>query len=271
MKEYSVLMSVYKNTVKSEFIACIDSLLGQNPSPKEIVCVIDGEIKKDLQDQIEIYRKDPVFRFVALERNVGLGNALKEGTRYCNCQWIARMDSDDICAPDRMQKQFEYLELHPETDVIGSDIAEFIGDVDHIESYRKVPQTHEEICEYLKKRCPFNHMTVIIKKEALEKAGGYLDWHYNEDSYLWVRMYLSGVKFANIPENLVYARINTETFQRRGGYRYYQSERNLFYFMYQNKVIGYMDYLIAKTIRFVVQVLMPNRVRQWFFKTFARS
>lgn len=269
--EYSVLMSVYKNTDKNEFSECIDSLLIQNPAPKEIVCVIDGPVQGELAAQIEEYGKDPLFVFVPLETNVGLGNALREGTSRCSCEWIARMDSDDICAPDRMEKQVEYIETHPEVDVLGSNIAEFIGAKDNVVSERKVPADHEGICNYLKKRCPFNHMTVFIRKSALEKAGGYLHWHYNEDSYLWVRMYLSGAKFANIEENLVFARINEATFQRRGGYKYYKSERDLFKFMYKNKVIGYFDYLTAKAIRFVVQVLMPNGVRQWFFKTFARS
>lgn len=269
--EYSVLMSVYKNTDKNEFVECIDSLKVQNPAPKEIVCVIDGPVAGELAEQIQEYGKDPLFVFVPLNQNVGLGNALKEGTAHCSCDWIARMDSDDICAPDRMAKQVAFLKTHPEVDVLGSNIAEFIGSKDNVVSERKVPAEHDAICDYLKKRCPFNHMTVFIRKSALEKAGGYLHWHYNEDSYLWVRMYLAGAKFANIEENLVFARINEATFQRRGGYKYYKSERDLYKFMYKNKVIGYFDYLIAKMIRFVVQVLMPNRVRQWFFKTFARS
>lgn len=268
---YSVLMSVYKNTDKNEFVECIDSLKVQDPAPKEIVCVIDGPVAGELAEQIQEYGKDPLFVFVPLKQNVGLGNALKEGTAHCSCDWIARMDSDDICAPDRMAKQVAFLKSHPEVDVLGSNIAEFIGSKDNVVSERKVPAEHDAICDYLKKRCPFNHMTVCIRKSALEKAGGYLHWHYNEDSYLWVRMYLTGAKFANIEENLVFARINEATFQRRGGYKYYKSERDLFKFMYKNKVIGYFDYLVAKAIRFVVQVLMPNRVRQWFFKTFARS
>lgn len=269
--EYSVLMSVYKNTDKNEFIECVDSLKIQEPLPREIVCVIDGPVDGELAAQIEEYKKDPIFVFVPLEQNVGLGNALKEGSAHCSREWIARMDSDDVCAPDRMKKQVAFLEGHPDVDVLGSNIAEFIGTKDNVVSERKVPAEHDAICDYLKKRCPFNHMTVFIRKSALEKAGGYLHWHYNEDSYLWVRMYLAGAKFANIEENLVFARTNEATFQRRGGYKYYQSERDLFKFMYKNKVIGYFDYLIAKTIRFVVQVLMPNRVRQWFFKTFARG
>jgi hypothetical protein len=114
-------------------------------------------------------------------------------------------------------------------------------------------------------------MTVTFKKSEVLKAGNYQHWHYNEDSYLWARMYLAGCKFLNLPEVLVYARVDTNTFKRRGGYKYYKSERDLFKFMYKNKIIGFFAYQKAKFIRFVVQVLMPNGMRQWFFKKFARS
>ena len=84
-------------------------------------------------------------------------------------------------------------------------------------------------------------------------------------------MYLAGCNFHNLQETLVYARVGHEMYARRGGYKYYVSEKELFKYMYKKNIISYKEYLIAKSIRFIVQVLMTNRVRQWFFKTFARS
>ena len=110
-----------------------------------------------------------------------------------------------------------------------------------------------------------------MRKAVLEAAGCYMDWLYNEDSYLWARMYLAGAKFANIAENLVFARIDASTFRRRGGYRYYKSARDLFKFMYSKWIIGYAEYIKIMNVRFVVQVMMPNGIRQWFFRTFARE
>ena len=114
-------------------------------------------------------------------------------------------------------------------------------------------------------------MIVIMKKYKVEMAGGYRHWHFDEDSYLWARMTLAGCKFANLTDVLCHVRVGKDMYRRRGGCKYYKSERDLFKFMHRNGIITYVEYIKAKLIRFVVQVLMPNGVRQWFFKTFARD
>ena len=268
---YAVLMSVYAKTNLAELKQSLGSIFAQNPAPAETIIVEDGPVSEDVAQYLCNLQSEGKVKLVPLEENVGLGRALAAGTEHCSCEWIARMDSDDICAPDRMEKQTAYLEAHPEVDVLGGNIAEFIDSPDDIVSKRIVPEDHEKICEYLKKRCPFNHMTVVIRKNALEKAGGYQHWHFNEDSYLWARMYLSGARFANLSDTLCYARVGEEMFKRRGGYSYYKSERDLFKFMYKNKIINWLEYQQAKFVRFTVQVLMPSNIRQWFFVKFARS
>ena len=271
-QKISVLMSVYKNDIAQNVKTAVESIINQTFRPSQVVIVVDGpvpdETTKTLEELKELYSEVEIY---PLEQNVGLGNALKEGMTHCGNEIVARMDSDDIAVEDRFEKQIKKFEEDSELSIVGSNIAEFIGDKDNVVSIRSVPEKHEDICKYLKKRCPFNHMTVMFKKSEVEKAGGYLHWFYNEDSYLWARMYLAGCKFANIPENLVYARINEATFQRRGGYKYYKSERDLFKFMYKNKIIGWGEYQKAKTIRFVIQVLMPNNVRKYVFLKMMRK
>lgn len=268
--DYAVLMSVYIKVNTEELKECMDSIFIQNPAPKEIVIVEDGPVSEDVAQYLNALQAEGKVKLVPLQENVGLGRALAAGTEHCSCEWIARMDSDDICTPDRMEKQIAYLKEHPDVDVLGGNMSEFIDEPNNIVGVRDVPLEHDAICKYMKKRCPLNHITVIMRKSALEKAGGYQHWHFNEDSYLWARMYLSGARFANLPEILASARVGKDMYRRRGGYKYYKSERDLFKFMYKNKIINWFEYQQAKFIRFVVQVLMPNSVRQWFFKTFAR-
>lgn len=270
-KPLSVLMSVYKNTKADELLQCFDSLLNQSVTASEYVLVEDGAVSDELSAAIAELKDRTEIKVVPLEQNVGLGLALRAGMEHCTNELIARMDTDDIAEPTRFEKQLARFESDPELSIVGSNIAEFEGSIDNISSYRNVPQSHEDICEFIKRRCPFNHMTVMFKKSEVEKVGGYMDWHYNEDSYLWVRMYLAGCKFYNIQENLVFARIDGNTFKRRGGYKYYKSERDLFKLMKKNKMISGWAYFKAKTMRFIVYVLMPNRMREWAFKKFVRS
>ncbi len=270
---YSFLTSVYRNTKESEMRECVESMLSQTVPPEQVVIVIDGPVPDELKEYIDSLSQSmsEVFTVLPLEENVGLGLALQKGLEVCRNEIVARMDTDDICVKDRMEKQLARLSEDETLSIVGSDIAEFIGTTDNVVSVRDVPQSHEEICEYLKKRCPFNHMTVTFRKSEVEKAGSYQPWYLDEDSYLWVRMYLAGCKFANIGENLVFARVDESSFRRRGGIKYYRSERDLFRFMRKNKIITWWQYKKAKWVRFIVQVLMPNGMREWFFKKFARK
>ncbi len=270
---YSVLMSVYFKE-KPEFLKqSIDSMLNQTVKPDEIVLVEDGPLTDLLYKVLNDYsNKYPnIFHRIVNETNLGLGKALNRGLAECKNELVARMDTDDISIQNRCEKQLIVFNDKPSVDVVGTNISEFIETPDKIISERKVPQTHKEICLFLKKRCPFNHVSVMFKKSAVLNSGGYLDWHYNEDYYLWVRMYLNNCQFANVDESLVCVRVGTEMFARRGGKAYYKSEKNLFKYMYKNRIISWGSYQKAKFIRFVVQVLMTNKTRQWFFKKFARN
>lgn len=272
MKEFSVLMSVYKNTKADELAQCMDSLFNQTAKASQYVLVIDGPVSDELKNEIEkLKNRTDELEVVPFETNQGLGIALCEGMKHCKYELIARMDTDDIAVLDRFEKQLACFEKDENLSICGGNMAEFQKTVDNITSHRIVPEKHEDICNFLKSRCPFNHMTVMFKKSEVERAGGYLDWYHNEDSYLWVRMYLAGCKFYNLQDILVYARIDDQTFRRRGGRKYYRSERDLFKFMRKNKIISLNKYNKERFKRYIVYVLMTNRMREWAFKKFVRE
>ena len=270
---YSVLLSVYCKEKPNFLAQSLDSMFNQSVAPEEVVIVEDGPLTEGLYSVLNKYSEmyPDSFKRAVNQTNMGLGKALNRGLAVCKNELIARMDTDDISKPERCEKQLQMFLENPDLDVVGTNIAEFIDNSKVVCSVREVPSVHEEICEFLKKRCPFNHMTVMFKKASVISAGGYLDWHFNEDYYLWVRMFLNGSCFANINENLVSVRVGKDMFARRGGYKYYKSEKNLFKYMYKHKLISWFAYQKAKFIRFVVQVLMTNRTRQWFFFIFARN
>ena len=102
-------------------------------------------------------------------------------------------------------------------------------------------------------------------------AGNYQHWHYNEDYYLWIRMLEAGCQFANTDKVLVNMRVGKEMYQRRGGWKYFKSEKALQKYMKKHKIIGFGTYFMNVAKRFIVQVLLPNRLRGWVFKKFARK
>jgi len=269
---FSILMSVYKNSKINEVIECFNSLEKQTIKSDDWILVLDGPVEIKLEEYLTQYSNENKWlKIIRIEKNVGLGLALRQGMDFCKYNLIARMDTDDICASDRFEKQLKVFQEIPTVSVIGSNILEFIDDVNRPITMRVLPESNKEIKKYLKKRCPFNHMTVMFKRTDVLASGGYLDWHYDEDSYLWVRMHLNGYKFYNIQENLVFARINNETFLRRGGYKYYLSEKKLFKFMKDNKVISLLEYFRAVTVRYILYVLLHNKIRKIIFINLARK
>ena len=269
MEKYSVLMSLYKKEKPEYLRLAIDSMLNQTVKPDEIVLVEDGPLTDELYAVLDEYG-DKLTR-VRNEKNLGLGLALNVGLGACRNELVARMDTDDISKPERCEEQLRYFEQHLETDIVGGDIAEFIGDETNIVCRRVVPQSNEEIQEYMKKRCAFNHMSVMYKKTAVEAAGGYQDWFWNEDYYLWIRMWLNGAVFGNTGTVLVNVRTGEEMYQRRGGKKYFKSEKGLQDYMLEHRMIGFGTYAMNVSKRFIVQEMLPNSVRGWVFRKFARK
>lgn len=220
MKKYSVLMSVYKNDDPAFLKIALESIYDQQTrKPDEVVVVFDGKLTESLYKVLDEFQKgrEDVIKYYPQEDNHGLGHALKIGSELCSGDYLLRMDSDDISDSKRFEKQIAFAEAHPEYDVMGCDIAEF-NEVPFQEKMRTrvCPATHENIVKMAKKRNPMNHVTVCIKKSSLIKAGGYQTLLLLEDYLLWLNMIISGAKFANINESLVFVRIGNGFDSKRG-------------------------------------------------------
>jgi glycosyltransferase involved in cell wall biosynthesis len=274
MEKFSICTSIYKND-KPEFVrVALDSMLvNQSVKPDEIVLVQDGPVPTELSILLQEYEGlfPSIMHVIRLEKNGGLGNALKSGVENAKYDICARMDSDDICLPDRFEKQLAYLESHPECDVVGGQMTEFIDTPDNIVGRREVPLDNKDIYEFMKSRCALNHVTVMFRKQAVLNVGNYQDWFWNEDYYLWVRMMLSGCKLANIPDVAVNVRSGADQYARRGGKKYFDSEIGIKKLMLKEGMITKTQFAINYIERFIIQLMLPNKVRGWVFRTFARK
>lgn len=272
-KKFSVVMSVYKLDDPIHFEQAIKSIWsGQTRKPDEIVLVVDGEVSNTINKIIDKFKTEiPEFNVYRHDVNKGLGEALRLGVEKAKFDLIARMDSDDISVSNRFEQQLAFLNENKDVDVVGGNILEFAKDVNNIVGRRLVCVDQGKIQKDLKRRCPFNHMTIMFKKEAVINSGNYISWHFNEDYYLWIRMYLNDAKFANLDTVLVYARVDNGLYGRRGGLKYFLSEFNLQKFMLSHNVIGINIFVFNILKRFVFEVCLPARIRALFYKSYFRN
>jgi glycosyltransferase involved in cell wall biosynthesis len=268
---FSVLMSVYAKEQPEHLATALESLFAQTLPPDEVVLVKDGPLTAALDAVItEAAARHPELRAVGLERNVGLGAALNAGLRHCRHELVARMDSDDLCTPDRFQVQIPLFAADGRLAVVGGWITEFERDPADTHSVRRVPESHEAICTYAKTRCPVNHATVVFRKSAVEAVGGYNAKHLQEDYYLWARMLLAGHRFHNVQQPVLHVRTGEGQFGRRGGLRYAQAELKL---LAELRRLGFLDtrqFLVGVLSRTTVR-LLPSGLRKSLYLRFARS
>lgn len=270
MTQFSVLMSVYNKENPDYLRQSLDSIFKQTLPPAEVVLVQDGPLDDEMLQVIDHYQTNhEELKTVRLPECQGLGGALNEGLRHCSNDLVARMDTDDISKPDRFKIQIEWMEQHPEVDVCGSWIDEFTGATTNVISSRKPPRDHQAILHFARKRNPINHPTVVFRRQAVEKAGGYQHFYLFEDYYLWIRMMMSGSQFHNIQQSLLLFRMSDDMFQRRGGLKYTQSEIRLQRQLHHMGFIGWGTMLQNIVYRTVVRN-MPNRLRRFVYISLLR-
>ena len=241
----------------------------QTVMPSEIVLVKDGRLTKELDRIIEDAKNDMPLRIVTLEKNQGLGVALNKGLLKCSYELVARMDTDDISKSNRFEMQTNIFKNYDNVDVVGSWTDEFINETENIKSVRKVPENHDEIKKYSKKRSPVNHPTVMFKKEAVLKAGNYIDFPLFEDYHLWGRMIMLGAKFYNIQKSLLFFRTTNDTYRRRGNLKHGVQEIKLQLFFFKIGLINFYQLIVNIVIRFSIRIL-PNFIRMYFYKSVLR-
>lgn len=270
--EYSVLISVYYKEKAEYLIECLESMVHQTVEPSEIVIVKDGKLTVELEDVLTEYKTkyQRLFKFVCLEKNVGLGLALAEGIKNCSYELIARMDSDDISIPNRCELQLREFAQDPLLDVCGGYIKEFCDSKEGVVSIIKVPLVDSEIKEYQKRRDAVNHVTVMFKKSKVLEAGNYQHALLMEDSLLWTNMILHGATFKNIADYLVYVRTGADMFKRRGGLKYFKKYKNGRKIILQTGYISKWDYYYTLLVQLIFSIL-PNSVREFVYEKLLRS
>lgn len=271
LSPYSVLMSVYAKDRPEYLDAAIASMAAQTVPFRDMVVVCDGPLTDGLDAVLSEWGRELGERMIVhhLSENGGLGAALAAGMPLCHCDVVARMDADDMSRPGRCELLLEKMAAEG-LDLIGGAIEEFDREPGDMGSVREVPLLQADIEKGLKRRNPFNHMSVMFDRHMVEGAGGYQPFPWMEDYWLWARMIAGGCRCANVPDVLVDVRTGDGMYARRSNTAYLKSQVRFFSELRKLGLIGRFDQAKAVAERTIATMLPAGMVKAVYNKVLRR-
>jgi glycosyltransferase involved in cell wall biosynthesis len=185
----------------------IDSILAQTFTDFEFIIVDDGSTD-ETSTILDGYSDS---RIVRLHNSVnrGLTKSLNRGLKVAKGQYIARQDADDTSLPPRLARQVEFLDVHPQIDLVGTAYVRVYDNGKN--QLAKMPLEHREIRDQLFYQHSFCHGSVMVRRIALEAVDGYDEsFIVAQDHDLWLRLTEWGT-LANLPDPLYYLRISSNS------------------------------------------------------------
>lgn len=199
----SILLPVYNGATTLR--EALDSLWSQSMTDLEVVCVDDGST--DATADILNGNIDPRLQVLRVD-HAGLLPALNHGLRHCRGRYVARLDADDICRPQRLERQLALMEADPDIGVCGTQVEAFPAQ--HVAQgfqiyvdWQNSLLSHEDICREIFIESPIAHPSAMLRRTELLAMGAYQDRGWAEDYDLWLRYHAAGRRFAKVPEALV--------------------------------------------------------------------
>lgn len=221
MNNVAVILPVYKNDKVEYLNKAVESILYQTYNDIHLYIGVDGPVGDDLRNGLELLERQNTVIIIWFTENRGLACVLNDMLDICfreGYEYIARMDADDISMNDRFEKQMNYLEKHPEIDVVGGAIRE----IDEEGKYRNktiiYPEGHDECRAFFSKRNPHAHPAVLFRKCFFDKLNGKKyrpEYRQNQDTMLWYDGMMAGTQHANIPDVVLNFRMTNAMFKKR--------------------------------------------------------
>lgn len=193
----SVLMCMYNET-KKELNDSINSILQQTYSNFELIVIDDNPSNEELYNQLKKY-SDNRIKIILNEKNLGLVNSLNKGLSFCNGQYVARMDADDISRATRLQDELLYLQSN-NLDMIGSFVETIDENDKTIKSIMRFPEKGNQISRFMRWGSCICHPTWLLKREVFLELHGYRNAPHCEDYDFILRAISHGYKVGNIPK-----------------------------------------------------------------------
>ena len=265
-KKISILMGIYN--CAPTLREAIDSIIAQTYDNWEFIICDDGSRDESHAIALEYAEKDPRrFRIIQNEKNLGLNATLNKCLRLADGDYIARMDGDDLCAPDRFEKEAAFLNAHPEYAIVSCHMTTFDEEGTWgLVTTKETPQVRD-----FHTTVPmFVHAACMIRREAFLDVEGYTEDKRLlrvEDYHLWYKFYAKGYRGYNLQEALYHMRDDRNAKFRRNA----QARRNGIYATFVGfhmvKLPAWMYiYAVKNALVETVKILMPDAVYEFFHK-----
>lgn len=217
MYTISVIMGIYN--CESTLSAAIESILSQTFTDWELIMCDDGSTDNTYSVAETYYSRFPSkIKLLKNSHNLGLNKTLNRCLEVALGKYIARMDGDDICSQDRLEKELAIMEAEPSLAVVSTGMAFFDesgewGVINHPEQPNKRDFLHGS---------PFCHAPALIRHDALKAVNGYSEGKRLlrvEDYHLWMKLYAAGFTGYNIPE-ILYSMRDDRAARKRRKFKY---------------------------------------------------
>lgn len=254
----SVILSVHNGKPYVE--QAIKSILAQTYREFEFLIVDDGSTDGSADLLADFAKRDSRVRVMTNKVNLGLTQSLSNALRQAQGICIARMDADDVALPNRLEKQYEFLQTHPEIGVVGTAY-DWIDDSGVVIGQPHVITDTRALHAALIRTNPFLHGSVLIRKTLLDEVHGYNDQFKKAQDYdLWLRL-SSVCQFANLSEILMHKRMSKHMIS-------FQNEREQLRFAVRARwnAINRNDYPVWTLVYLIkpfIASLLPLPIVRW--------
>lgn len=271
MPTVAFIISVYAGDRADWLREALESVLNQTVPSEQVHLAIcaDGPLPEALDACLAEF-EHRIHRLIRLPENRGLAVALNTLIDALDDEaFVFRLDADDLCLPDRVERQIRFLEQNPEVMLCGSSIQEFTETPDQKGLLRTYPEETDSIRKYILKANPFAHSTVCFRREFFDVVGTYNeDFPLRQDIELWFRAVALDVPMANLREPVLLFRVSEELVQRRNLAVGLVEFRIFMKGIVQLK--GIHPSMIWPVLRLAVRIL-PAKVTGWIYRRSARK
>lgn len=262
-------MTAYAGADPQAFKISLGSMMAQTYKPDQIVIVWDGPVKAELKKTVDGHIKNNagIFTVVELPENHGLAYALNAGLEKVRNDLVARMDSDDYSLPERCESQVRAFEGNPNLALLGTQIKFFSGMPDNILDQRRYPTDISEIRAVLRRTNPFSHPSVMFRKSAVIKCGGYdNELRRRQDFELFSRMIVHNkMEGANLPDALLLFRADDDYIRRNKDPESCKDHIKVQRIIYKRGDCSFFDYLYILTTMTIARI-MPAKLYDLLYK-----